>query len=430
MMNRKTFIVLAALAAAALLAAVAISLSRRPASEDGAAREYLLPALRGHVNDVTRVSITGAGNRPVAVIERSGDGWKLADRGGYPVDTGKLRRFLLQLADARILERKTALAERHADLGLEDVAGAGAKGLRVEVEGLAEPVRLVVGNASPRGGGTYVRREGEDQTWLVSGDLKPGGGMSRFDMGGGAVGYAGGDGSGATAWLDRELFDLDAGKVAEVRLQRGGEEVRLFKRAAGDEHFTLDGVPKGREPADVWTLDGPGGLLAALSFDDVVPAAEAPPPAGAAPLRARYVTFDGMAVEVEAWKVEPPTPGTAGDKSEGKDEGEDRDGDDAAGSGQQGEVRHYARFRVLKDASRLAAAPARDEAKDDAKGKADGDGTTSAGADAAGPRPAAKDDVDARIARLAARVDGWTYVLPSYKYGVLDKGREDFLKPR
>lgn len=409
MMNRKTFAILAALAATALVAAVAISLARRPASESAATREYLLPALRGHVNDVSRVTVTGAGDRTMAVIERGDGGWTLASKGGYPADTGKLRRFLLQLADARMLERKTALPERHADLGLEDVAGAEAQGLRVELEGLAEPARLVIGNASPRGGGTYVRREGEDQTWLVSGDLKPGG-MSRFDMGGGSVGYAGGGGGDAAAWLDRDLFDLGADKVAEVLLRRGDEEVRLFKHAASDEHFTLDELPRGREPADVWTLDGPGGLLASLSFDDVLPAAEAAPPADAVPLRARYRTFDGMIIEVEAWKSASPPADERDETGEAE-----AASDSAQALDRPAEARRYARFRVLKD----DAAAATDAPSGNAEVQ---DATTAASAKDGG--------VDARIAALAARVDGWTFVLPSYKYDVLDKGREDFLKPR
>lgn len=388
MVNRKTLVILAVLAAAALAAAIAIGFARRPAGEDADARAYLLPALRGHVNDVSRVAVTGAGDKPVAVLERGGDSWTLAGKGGYPADTGKLRRFLLQLADARVLERKTALPARHADLGVEDVAGAEAGGLRVELEGLAQPVRLVIGKASPRGGGTYVRREGEDQVWLVSGDLKPGAGL---DMDAGAEG---------NAWLDRDLIDIAADKVAEVRLRRGDDEVRLVKQAAADEHFVLDAPPKGREPADAWTLDAPAGWLAALRFDDVLPATEAAPAPGAVPLKARFVGFDGMVVEVEAWKAASPAASDAG----------------PPGVGVDGEARHYARFSVTKVAARAGAGMS---------GLAVSDPSSGAAGQAANPA-----DVDARIAALSTRLDGWTYVLPAHKYSALDKGREDFLRPR
>jgi len=376
-MNRKTFLILSALAVAALVAAVVISMARQPASEADASRQYLVPGLRDRLNDVTRVSVTGAGDVPVAVAERSGDGWRLANKGGYPADTGKLRRYLLQLADARMLEPKTALAERYVDLGLEDVAGAQAKGLRVELEGLEAPVRLVIGQGGPRGGGTYVRREGEGQTWLVSGDLRPGGGPSRFDMGGGAMGYAGAGtgGDGANAWLDRSLLDIDANQIAAVQLQRDGETVQLVRQADGEGGggFALQDVPRGREPADAWALSGPGGWLAGLSFDDVLPAADAAPAQDVSPLRARYVTVDGMAVDVEAW--------------EGTD------------------ARHYARLQVSRN---LAQAKGQDEA---------------------GPAAAAS-DLDTRIAGLTARLHDWVFVLPAYKYEALDKGREDFLKAR
>jgi hypothetical protein len=78
--------------------------------------------LRDHVNDVNKVVITGADNKPTATITRAGDGWSVAEKGGYAADTGKLREFLLKLADSKLIEQKTANKEKYATLGVVDVS--------------------------------------------------------------------------------------------------------------------------------------------------------------------------------------------------------------------------------------------------------------------------------------------------------------------
>ena len=38
-------------------------------------------------------------------------------------------------------------------------------------------------------------------------------------------------------------------------------------------------------------------------------------------------------------------------------------------------------------------------------------------------------DLDKQVADLNARFDGWTFVLPAYKYAAFDKSLADLLKP-
>ena len=72
-----------------------------------------------------------------------------------------MREFLLKLSDATVLEQKTSNPKLYADLGVEDVKGKDAKGILVTLEGLKQPVKLIVGNFNGGGGGgTFVRRDG------------------------------------------------------------------------------------------------------------------------------------------------------------------------------------------------------------------------------------------------------------------------------
>src|SRR5690606_31538107 len=98
-MNRNTLIGLALAAAVALVAAIALQVSHQPrsAAEGGQPTvEALAPALVDHVNDVDKVVVTAAGNTVRATLVRGDKGWTLLEKGGYAVDTGKLRAFLLK----------------------------------------------------------------------------------------------------------------------------------------------------------------------------------------------------------------------------------------------------------------------------------------------------------------------------------------------
>lgn len=395
-MNRKTLIGLVLAAALALVVAIVLQLAQKPRSEadTGQLSEALAPALVDHVNDVDKVAITGAGNVALATLVRGKDGWTLQEKGGYAVDTGKLRAFLLRLADARLLEAKTSNKDRYAALGVEDVAGADAKGLQVELGGLAQPVKLVIGNANTRGGSTFVRRADDVQSWLASGSLAPE--------------------KTAADWLGRDLADIDAARIAEVVLTRpDGKIVRVAKDAEGDANFTLADVPKGREPASEYAVNSLAAGLDGLRFDDVVPAGEATPPDDAR--KARYVGFDGLVVDVLGWE--------AGGK-------------------------HYERltasFDEVRAAHHVESAQARaKDAHEAAKARAGTDAATATAdgkpAESVAVPLAVSDPAKDREERLAKvrdeqvslqrRFEGWTFVVPAYKYAGMDKSLDDLLKP-
>jgi len=393
-MNRNTLIGLAAAAVLAIVAAVALNHVDRPQSEAIEASGPLLPALRDHVNEVSRIVVTGAGDAVVATLERGKDGWTLAEKGGYAVDTGKLRGFLLKLADAKKLEQKTSNPDKYAQLGVEDVSAKDAKGMQVELGGLAQPVRLVVGNSDARGG-TYVRVVGEAPSWLVSGALTV-------------------DKS-AADWLRKDLVDIAANRIESVSITRAdGGTLHVAKKAEGDANFVLSDIPKGREPGSEYTINGLASTLASLRFDDVVPGKDAPAPESGV-LKARYQAFDGVVVEATAWE------------KDGRHHARF-----VASLDRDAAVRHIDALQAKEKADYEAAKVAADaEAKD---GKADGAGAAKP-AEPASVADAAKDR-EARLATAAKDVDelnarfgDWTFVVPAYKFANMDKSLEDLLKP-
>ena len=376
-MNQKTLIGLAVAALVAIVIAVVVNHANRPQSEARGEKEsaYLVPALKDHVNDVDKVVITGAESKPVATLTRGANGWSIAEKNGFAADTGKLREFLLKLADAKLVEQKTSSKDKYAALGVEDVADKDAKSVEIELGGLHKPVKVIIGNPNQHGG-TFVRRAGEAESWLASGSF----GVDKK----------------TDSWLRKDLADIAATRIASVDMVRpDGKTVRVAKAAEGDASFKLADVPKGREAGSDYAINGPASMLGGLQFDDAVPAKDAPP--AEKPLKARFATFDGLIVDVTAW---------------------DKDGKD------------YAQFAASED-EKVASAHIEAE---QTKAKSE-DATKAADAKAEAPADPAKDR-ETKLAALKkeaddlnARFKGWTFVLPAYKYAAINQAPEDFLKP-
>lgn len=376
-MNQKTLIGLAVAALVAIVIAFAVDRSNRPRSENGgeAPAAYVVPALRDHVNDVDKIVITGADSKPVVTLTRGANGWSIAEKNGFPADTGKLRELLLKLADAQILEQKTSNKDKYASLGVEDVSAKDAKGVEVELGGLQKPVKLIIGNSNQHGG-TFVRRDGEAESWLASGSL--------------VVDKK------TENWLRKDLADIAATRISSVDITRpDGKTVRLAKAAEGDANFKLADIPKGREAGSDYAINGPASTLGGLKFEDAVPAKDAPP--AEKPLKARFATFDGLIFDVTAWE------------KDGKD---------------------YAQFAASEDETAAAAHIDAEQAKaKEAAAAKPADAKETPAADPAKDRDAKLAALRKDVDDLNARFKDWTFVLPPYKYAAINKAPDDFLKP-
>lgn len=395
-MNAKTLYALIAAALIALIAAVLINSSKKPVSESAEQTKMLLPDLRAHVNEINAITLTGAEGNVLTTLKRGDSGWVVVEKSNYPADLAKVREFLLKLADATLIEQKTSNPKLYADLGVDDVKNKDAKGVLVALDGLKQPVRLIVGNFNGAGGGgTFVRRDGDAQSWLAKGNLTV---------------------EKTTAnWEQRELGDIPAARIKQVTLTAtDGKTLRVYKDQPTDSNFKVADVPKGREVSSDFVANNLGAALASLRVDDAVAAKDQPP--GDKVYKAAYVAFDGLVVDTVAWE---------------------KDG------------KYYAQFAVKSD-------PAQADVQvkaDQEKAKADYD-TRAAIMGAKKPDDKPKTDApqpvlekplamtdpakdrDERLAALNKEVEslnkkfsGWTFVLPSYKFSSFNKTMDEMLKP-
>jgi hypothetical protein len=351
--------------AAILIAVAGVWLAGREGSSGtGAPSGALYPELKAQLNAVNAVHLYKAGDARVVELVRKDDVWKVSDRDSYPADDGKVRKLLIEMADAKIAEQKTSDPQHYATLGVEDTKGTAAKSVRIELAGMPKAVDLIVGKQAVGARSNYVRRAGEPQSWLIDKTI---------------------DTSPAPdAWLRKDIIDVSADRMQSATVTtKDAKPYSAAKSARAEQNFTVTGLPKGKSLSAPTAANSVAMALTALSLSDVKPASafQSTPPAA----RAQFKTFDGLVVDVDGWVQDQ---------------------------------KHFVALHPSFDAAqaerfKVATAPA--EEKKDAKKDEKKDEKKET------PPPPAAPNVADDVKKVADKVTGWVYEIPDYKYESLFK---------
>jgi hypothetical protein len=258
-MKPQHFAGLAVAAAVSLVAAIAVYSWSSPWTLSTAGEGLLFPNLRSDAARVARIEVTQGPS--TVTLERSGDQWTLRDRGGFPAAAEKIRPFLTSLADAELAEPKTRSQDRYKLLELEDPQGkdANSRLVRLLDEKGAPLAEIILGKKRAAGlgagkGGTYVRRPGDAQTWLVTTDISGGTGLSD--------------------WTKSRVFETAPDKISKLRIERANESAYEIVRDEAGEHKLAD-MPAGKKLKYVNSIDALVEASAFMEFEDVRRAGEA-----------------------------------------------------------------------------------------------------------------------------------------------------------
>ncbi|MGQ0672667.1 MAG: DUF4340 domain-containing protein [Hyphomicrobium sp.] len=267
----------AALAAAALFSFVlAVTAYTASAPWQGAVSQGpLLPGFTEAAKQAARMEISQGSSS--VVLERKGEQWTLKDRDGYPANSEKVRTLLSGLSTAERVEPKTRKPERYTELEVEDPATNTANShlLRLLGEGGGVIAELIVGKKSTDAfgasrAGTFVRKPGEDQTWLVDAGLDAS--------------------SNVKDWVKPRIFETQANRIRKIRLEIPGEDLlEIGWDAATRRPKMTSEVPKGKRIKYANAMDEIADALTTFDLDDVRKAQ----PAGSDPVAVANVEIDG-----------------------------------------------------------------------------------------------------------------------------------------
>ncbi len=341
---------------------------RQSSSGPASGTAVLYPELKEQLNAVNAVHIYKAGDARVVELKKQGESWTVSERDNYPADDSKVRKLLIAIADAKVYEEKTSNPESYATLGVEDTKGAGATSLRIELVGTPKPVSLIVGKQGSGARSNYVRRAGEPQSWLINAAID----------------------TSATpeAWLRKDIVDVSADRMQSAKVEtKGAKPYTAAKRTRADTDFAVEGLPKGKSLSSPSAANTVATALTGLNLSDVraASALQSTPPAA----KAMFKTFDGLTVEVDGWV---------------QDE------------------KHYVTLRPSFDAAqaerfKVATAPVEDKKDEEKKDEKASEP----------PKPAAP-NVAEDAKKVAAKVNGWVYEIPDYKYESLFKPADQLVK--
>lgn len=238
----------------------------------------LYPDLFEQLSDVNKLTFQGReGN--FSLTRDEGEDWTVDDYYNYPADFDLVKRMLIDLADAKILEAKTDDPELHSVLGVD-----GDEALEIQMfneDDLIAGVVLgktrdVTVQSGPRQ--TYVRRSGEDQAWLAEGYLQ----ISPVMLN----------------WIDGEIINVARERIARVDIiQPNGDTATLVNLGEKDKF----GTPKDREKT-VFKYQQLGydiaGSLYQLRLEDVTPIDEFTR-GDSEVVTAEFLTYDGLKITSE-----------------------------------------------------------------------------------------------------------------------------------
>ena len=273
-MNRARFTALAVAAFIVLAAALYLG-SRRNAGEPSAEGTVFLPQLAGELGTVSEIDLAKGTPAPGVTLHRAGDGWTVAQRADYPADGSKVKKLLLSLADAKIVEEKTSNPVNFPIIGVEDPAKPGAAGTQITLVAKDGKQSVIVGK--PVGEGNFARRGGEDKSFTVApgitADIEPRG------------------------WIDARLLDVPAAQIQSVDAKpAAGAGYTLHRLKAGEDGFAFDGAPPaGRKLLDPKGLAPSPTALSSLSADDVAAASDID---FSTPSQAVFTLADGNVITV------------------------------------------------------------------------------------------------------------------------------------
>lgn len=283
-MNPKLFTGLAVTAVATFLLAV-ISHSRNETWTSGAVSgTKLFPALASAAKNTKTIKITQG--QTIVTMTDEGGKWIMKDRGGFGVNDEKIRRLMVKLAGAELIEPKTRLADRYKLLELENPTDKDAKSRLMHVADakgntLAE---LVMGkqryDAFGTGkSGTYVRKPGDPQTWLVNAglDAEP------------TVAY----------WAHSQIvYDSERDRIKRITVEIPGVKPPLVierdPKGTDDRSWVMADMPADKQIKMDQPLDSVANGFTRINLDDVRPIAA--PRSGPDLIKATLEEKDGLVV--------------------------------------------------------------------------------------------------------------------------------------
>ena len=283
--RRNLMILGGAAALSVILAGIAIY-QESQATKTRFTQGEFLPGFAARVKDSAHIHVVSHSSS-FDVSYSAAKGWVLPAKGNYPADFNQVRHTLLGLAALETVEPKTSRADWLGYLGLDTPPKGNGIEIVVSDASGHEIAGVITGNTAQidtgeGGTGVFVRRPGDNQSYLARTVFTPHGDLSD--------------------WVDTNVMSVDAARVNSVTITPfSGAPYTVSREHASDVDFKLDGPPPAKGlAASTSQIDLVPQIVSGFAFTDLKPAS-ALDFSKAAHLAAH--TFDNQNIRMDAVQV-------------------------------------------------------------------------------------------------------------------------------
>lgn len=287
-MNKKHISIFLAVTVVVVIAAVIAVKQQQSAVVNKQAGEVLFPGLEAKVNDVAKIEIVKGEDH--VTLQRTDGSWQIVEKDNYPADFSKVKEVVMKVAAFTTIEAKTKIPENYGKLNVEDPTQEDAKSVLVSIKDNAdnELAGVIVGRmetgsfATVGQDKTYVRKNKDDQAWLVKGGL-----VVNDDP---------------SDWVTEEIMNIASSRVKKVEItHEDGKKVIIEKEKPGAGDFVIANLPKNKETRTQTALTQVARALETLRMVDVQKAEGFQFPEDKT-ITTELQTFDGLVISAKSVK--------------------------------------------------------------------------------------------------------------------------------
>jgi hypothetical protein len=237
--------------------------------------QLFIPELAGQLNQVSAIKIQN--KEFVTNLTRTNDNkWLVVEKSNYPANMSNLRKMLLYLAGSEIRDKKTSDPLKFSKLNLDEHSG---KKIQLFKDGMLMH-DIMIGKINADGNATYVKKSGEPQTYLASGDLQ-------FH-------------ANPAEWLDFNFVSINPERVQKITFQFSGKKPYQYERQSPNEKLELSPKPDDKLFKTDDNSRNPANYFERLSFTDILPSIKKT--SNQQNITTLY-TFDGLVISFEFHEI-------------------------------------------------------------------------------------------------------------------------------
>lgn len=208
--------------------------------------KLLYPKLSDDVNNLTKISITS--NDKNVNLKKMDNDWIVEEKFNFSADKNKIRQLVTNISSSRLKARKTKNPDFYSKLGLDDNQ---SKKVNLSKNSDKTLISLRIGNIMHQLGGSYVKKESEKQSWLISNKIEVN--------------------ADSKEWLNSKIFSIKQDRINNVSIshsknKKSQDNVKISKNDEGK--FDLIGISK-KKSANEYLINNVISKLSNFEIEDI-----------------------------------------------------------------------------------------------------------------------------------------------------------------